>query len=78
VCQITAHGRAGGAGMKGRPDERPTPNPPLCERCWFPLALDEPVRRRVTQDGDDVVLVGFEHADRTCTPQKPTTEDDAA
>ncbi|PVZ06355.1 hypothetical protein [Actinomycetospora cinnamomea] len=54
------------------------PAPLLCERCWFPVGPEEPVRRRVGREGDEIVSLGYEHADRTCTPQEPTTGDDAA
>jgi hypothetical protein len=47
--------------------------PPLCERCWFPIADDHPVRSRMTPD-DEVVLIGFEHAEQTCTPQQPNRD----
>lgn len=48
----------------------PDLTPPICERCWFPIADDEPVRQRMTAD-DEVILLGFEHAGQTCTPQQP-------
>jgi hypothetical protein len=48
----------------------PDLTPPLCERCWFPITADEPVRQRTAPD-DEVILMGFEHAARSCTPQQP-------
>jgi hypothetical protein len=54
------------------------PVPPLCERCWFPVRPDEPVRRLVGREGGETVLRGYEHAEGTCTAQEPATGDDAA
>jgi hypothetical protein len=62
----------GGAG------DDPQTTPPLCERCWFPVPPGEPVRRLVTSAGDDTEVVGFEHAERSCTPQDPASGEDAA
>jgi hypothetical protein len=53
------------------------PVPPLCERCWFPVHPDEPVRRLVVREGDEAVLRGYEHAG-TCTAQEPAIGDDVA
>ena len=64
--------------MTGGVGEDPPPTPPLCERCWFPVPPGEPVRRRVTSTGADTEVVGFEHADRSCTPQDPASGEDAA
>ena len=61
--------------MSRAEEEWPTLTPPLCERCWSPIRADEPVRRHVTPGPGPVDLVGFEHADTTCTPQEPTGDE---
>lgn len=63
--------------MSESSEARPSSTPPLCERCWFPVRADQPVRRRVFPEIGETVLVAFEHADEACTAQQPPTGDAA-
>jgi hypothetical protein len=64
--------------MSDAGEEWPTLTPPLCERCWFPIREHESIRRRVRPGSGPIVLVGFEHARETCTPQVATEADAAS